>query len=61
MSVRIITDSTVDVSPASCAKLTRVPLTIFFGTEEYIDGVTISHHEFYEKLVASNVLPTSFS
>ena len=59
MSVRIITDSTVDVSPASSAKLTRVPLTIFFGTEEYIDGVTISHHEFYEKLVASNVLPTT--
>ena len=59
MSVRIITDSTVDVSPATAARLTRVPLTIFFGTEEYVDGVTISHHEFYEKLVTGNVLPTT--
>lgn len=59
MSVRIITDSTVDVSPATAARLTRVPLTIFFGTEEYVDGVTISHHAFYEKLVTGNVLPTT--
>lgn len=59
MSVRIITDSTADVSPASQARLTRVPLTIFFGTEEFVDGVTITHTQFYEKLVASKQLPTT--
>lgn len=59
MSVRIITDSTVDVSSAAGAKLSRVPLRIYFGTDEYIDGVTISHHEFYEKLINSPVLPTT--
>ena len=59
MSVRIITDSTVDVSPASVPRLTRVPLNIFFGTEEYVDGITITHSEFYEKLVSGNVLPTT--
>ena len=59
MSVRIFTDSSVDVSPASQARLTRVPLTVFFGTEEFVDGVTISHHQFYEKLVSSQTLPTT--
>ncbi|MBR2889058.1 MAG: DegV family protein [Oscillospiraceae bacterium] len=59
MSVRIIVDSTADVSPASKARLTVVPLTIHFGTEEYVDGVTISHKEFYDKLVTSDVLPTT--
>lgn len=59
MPIRIITDSTADVSPAAQARLTRVPLTILFGSEEYIDGVTISHHAFYEKLVSESQLPTT--
>jgi DegV family protein with EDD domain len=59
MSVRILSDSTVDVSSAAKARITAVPLTIYFGTEEYVDGVTISHQEFYEKLVSSDVLPTT--
>ena len=59
MSVRIITDSTADVSSASLERLTRVPLTIFFGAEEYVDGITISHTEFYDKLAASQQLPTT--
>ena len=59
MSVRIITDSTADVSPASRAKLARVPLTIFFGTEEFVDGVTLTHSQFYDKLVTSQQLPTT--
>lgn len=59
MRVRIITDSTADVSPSSLKRLTRVPLTIFFGTEEYVDGVTITHSDFYNKLVASDQLPTT--
>lgn len=36
-----------------------VPLTVRFGEEEYIDGVTIDHKTFYEKLVESDVLPTT--
>ncbi len=57
MSVRIIVDSTADVTPEVRAKLTVVPLTIFFGEQEYIDGVTINYKEFYEKLIESDVLP----
>jgi len=59
MSVRIVIDSTVDV-PASIKKqLAVVPLTILFGDKAYVDGVTITHKEFYEKLIESDVLPTT--
>ena len=59
MSVRMIVDSTVDLTPEIQAQMQVVPLTIHFGEEEYIDGVTITGHEFYEKLVESEVLPTT--
>lgn len=36
-----------------------VPLTVHFGDTEYIDGVTIDHKTFYEKLIESDVLPTT--
>ena len=42
MKVRIIVDSTADVSTAIQSRLTVVPLTVQFGAEEYIDGVTIT-------------------
>ena len=59
MSVRIVTDSTADMPAASKQRITAVPLTMFFGQEEYADGVTITHPEFYKKLVESDVLPTT--
>ena len=57
--VRIMTDSTADVTPEVAARLTRVPLTIYFGGEDFIDGVTITHKAFYEKLVECDTLPTT--
>lgn len=59
MKVRLIVDSTADLIPDLKNKLTVVPLTVHFGNEEYIDGVTITHKEFYEKLVESDVLPST--
>lgn len=59
MKVRIVIDSTADISAHLAGKFTVVPLTIHFGDEEYIDGVTINHKTFYEKLVESDVLPTT--
>lgn len=59
MSVRIIIDSTTDISPELKEKVTIVPLSIFFGEEEFIDGVTIDHKMFYEKLIESDVIPTT--
>lgn len=59
MKVRIITDSTADLSPALKERISVVPLNIVFGEEQYVDGVTIDHTRFYEKLVESDVLPTT--
>ena len=59
MGVRIIIDSTADVNTSIKERFCIVPLTIHFGDEEYVDGVTINHKEFYEKLIENDVLPTT--
>ena len=59
MNVKIIIDSTTDTTPTVREKCAVVPLTVRFGDTEYIDGVTITHTEFYQKLVESDVLPTT--
>lgn len=59
MKTRIIVDSTADLVPVCKSRVSIVPLTVHFGQEEYIDGITIDHKTFYEKLVESDVLPTT--
>ena len=59
MNVRIIADSTADLMPNYKEKVHTVPLTVHFGEQEYLDGVTIDKKEFYEKLIESDVLPTT--
>ena len=59
MKVRIIVDSSADVSERVRQRLTVVPLTVRFGDHEYIDGVTITRQEFYEKLIESDELPST--
>lgn len=59
MAVKIIVDSTFDMKPSVKQRVEIVPLTVLFGEEAYIDGVTIDHRVFYEKLVESDVLPTT--
>lgn len=59
MSVKIIVDSTADLTASVKERVSIVPLTVLFGEEEYIDGVTLTHREFYEKLIESDVLPTT--
>ena len=59
MNVRIIIDSTTDLASELQGQVQVVPLVVSFGTEEYIDGVTITHEEFYSKLIESDVLPTT--
>ena len=59
MKTRIIVDSTADLMPEYKERVQIVPLTVHFGDEEFIDGVTIDHKTFYEKLVESDVLPTT--
>lgn len=57
MSIRIITDSTVDAHASYTKKFSVVPLTVSFGEEEYSDGVNLSKQEFYSKLETGDVLP----
>lgn len=59
MSVRIIVDSTANVTLEMKKRLLVVPLTIRFGTQEYVDGVTMTHKQFYEKLIESDELPST--
>ena len=59
MKTRIIVDSTADLMPEQQKRVTVVPLTVRFGDEEFVDGVDIDHKTFYEKLVESDVLPTT--
>ena len=59
--VKIITDSTADV-PEELVKefnIRVVPLTVNFGDASYKDGIDITTEQFFEKLVKSDVLPTT--
>ena len=61
MTVKIVTDSTSDLTPEISSKLgiTIVPLYIHFGTESYRDGVDLTTEQFYQKLRHTKILPTS--
>ena len=61
MAVRIIVDSACDLIPEQIKKyqLDVLPIKTIFGEEEFLDGVTMSHEQFYEKLVESDELPTT--
>ena len=59
MKTRIIVDSTSDLLPNIKEQVHVVPLTVHFGAEEYVDGVTIDHKAFYEKLVETDVHPST--
>lgn len=57
MSIRIITDSASDMSPAEHPALRVLPLSVTFGTDVYMDGVDIDHQRFFEMLVERDELP----
>ena len=59
--VRIVTDSSADLSEGMAADLgiTVVPLTVNFDDGSYRCGVDITSDQFYEKLENSRTLPTT--
>ena len=59
MKTRIIVDSTADLTQQYAQRVEIVPLTVHFGDEEFIDGVNITKKGFYEKLIESDVMPTT--
>lgn len=59
MATKIIIDSTVDSIEDFKNQTSIVPLSIHFGEQEYIDGVTIDHKMFYDKLIETDIFPTT--
>ena len=59
MAVRIVTDSAADLTDELADKLgvRVVPLTIRFGSEEFVDRKDLAPSEFYARCAASPVLP----
>ncbi len=57
--IRVVTDSACDLSAAMAEErgVTIVPLSIRFGSEEFIDGSTLSTDGFWARCKASSVLP----
>ena len=56
--VRIITDSAADLEPREYEQrnITCIPLTVFFGEQEYQENVNLTKDQFYE-LVATGEYP----
>ncbi len=61
MAIQFIIDSSSDISPEEAKELGVIllPLTVRFGTKEFEDSVTLTHQEFYEKLIESDELPST--
>jgi len=59
--VKIVTDSTSDLTPEIASELgiTVVPLFVHFGTSAYRDGIDLTTEDFYQKLAVSKTLPTT--
>lgn len=59
MSIKIVVDSAsdIDCEEAEKAGITLMPMEVRFGSEEFLDGVNLSHRRFFEKLVESEDLP----
>lgn len=59
--IRIVTDSTADIPVEIRERLgiEMVPLKVHFGSETYLDGVTLQPEEFYRKLSEASQLPTT--
>lgn len=59
MGVRIIAGSTSDLPARIKDRVIVVPLTVSFGNQEYIDGVTIKNDDFYRMLEKSEISPVT--
>ena len=59
MKIRIMTDSASDLLPPHRPEVTVLPMDVTFGWETYQDGVNLTHHQFYEKLIEGEDLPVT--
>ena len=61
MPVRIVTDSVADIPAGVVAELgiSIIPVLLHFGEETFRDGIDITTDQFFQKLVNSDVMPTT--
>lgn len=61
MSIQIIVDSACDLTQEEAKELDIriLPLKTYFGEEEYLDGVTLDHKGFFQKLIETDIFPTT--
>ncbi len=59
MSIKIVTDSTADLSPELLRRysIEVIPLSVNFGDQVYLDGKDLTPQEFLEKVKTSSVFP----
>ncbi|HBK67637.1 MAG TPA: fatty acid-binding protein DegV [Firmicutes bacterium] len=59
MSIKIVTDSTADLSPELLNRFSIevIPLSVYFGDQVYLDGKDLSPKDFLEKVKTSQVFP----
>lgn len=59
MAIRIIADSGCDITQEEAQKLgiEVLPIKTTFGDDEFLDGINMSHDEFFEKLIESDIFP----
>lgn len=57
--IKILIDSASDIDKQEADKkgIFMIPMEVRFGDQTFLDGVNLSHRQFYEKLVESNELP----
>lgn len=61
MAIRIIADSGCDITQEEARELgiELLPIKTIFGETEYRDGIDLTHEEFFEKLIESDIFPTT--
>ena len=61
MAIKILVDSAsdIDTTEADFLGIKMIPMEINFGNEQFMDGVNLSHQEFFEKLIETDVIPTT--
>ena len=61
MAIRLIIDSASDISGQKADEMgiTLIPMPVSFGNEQFLTGVNITPHEFYEKLIESDCIPVT--
>ncbi len=59
MAIKILVDSAsdIDAAEADFLGIKMIPMVITFGNEQFMDGIDLTHRQFFEKLIETDVIP----